>query len=289
MTLVPYWLKDANPSFMDAYDWDWWARYGAEVQEELEQLVLSFMVREWPDMPKSEAQTLAAKFAEQRAGELLRIDGPANLATLTRERVGKLVSEAIEGGKSLSELRKLLEDDLAFSPKRAEMVARTETAIAHGQGAKEAAHLQGRNEKHWVTQSDDHVDEDCRENETAGWIPSDDAFPSGHDTIPAHPDCRCNVRYRTAPVSGIDPLEGIDEDIAEAIAQSRGAKTGIILEARCPVDNALLAKNINPGAEIKCPKCKQLRTFGDLPVVRVRRTLVRDEAGVAIGSVEERY
>ena len=84
------------------------------------------------------------------------------------------------------------------------MVARTETATAQGQGAKGAAISQGRDEKHWVTQGDDAVEGECLENEAAGWIAMTDPFPTGLDTIPQHPNCRCNVRYRTTPESDVE-------------------------------------------------------------------------------------
>jgi len=38
----------------------------------------------------------------------------------------------------------------------------------------------------------------CAENESAGWIPIDEAFPSGDQTPPNHPNCRCACLYQVA-------------------------------------------------------------------------------------------
>jgi hypothetical protein len=38
----------------------------------------------------------------------------------------------------------------------------------------------------------------CISNAGQGWINIEDSFASGHDTIPSHPRCRCDVEYRTA-------------------------------------------------------------------------------------------
>ena len=140
-------------------------------------------------MPPVEAQRLAAEYAQHRGARLLRLDGDLNMVTFTRERVNQLVSQTIEQGDSLQALQKALREDLAFSRERARTVARTETATAQGQGAKGAAIVQGRDEKHWVTQGDDAVEGDCLENEAAGWTDIGQPFPTGVDTIPQHPNC----------------------------------------------------------------------------------------------------
>ena len=48
-------------------------------------------------------------------------------------------------------------------------------------------------EKYWSTIGDDKVCDVCRENEGAGWIPLDDAFPGGHMRPLAHDGCRCGM------------------------------------------------------------------------------------------------
>ena len=226
------------------YDWDWWAKYGDEVVEELAQVFSIAITQEFPGMGLHEAQRLAVQYAEHRGARLLRLDGDINMVKFTRERVNQLVAQTIERGDSLGTLQKALREDLAFSRERARMVARTESATAQGQGAKGAAIAQGRNEKMWITQGDDVVEDDCLSNEAAGWISIEQPFPTGVDTIPQHPNCRCNVRYRATPVSDVEA--GVSLSIIA---------TQTIPELRCPVGH-LVAKDTVPGANHWCRKCK---------------------------------
>ena len=190
-------------------------------------------------MPPGEMQRLAGDYARARGGELLQLTGDVNLIDMTRRRVGQLVAESIERGDSLGKLQRTLRQDFVFSPDRARMVARTETATALGQGAKQASIAKGRDEKHWITQGDDVVDPDCVMNEDAGWLPIGDIFPSGHDVIPAHPSCRCVTRYRTAKLHE-------EEGVA-----ARG------YEARCPNCEKLLLRGAVEISARWCNRCKK--------------------------------
>ena len=152
------------------------------------------------DVPEIILQRLASEWATQRGAQLLRLDGDINIVAQTRARVNQLVSDSIRDGDSLQTLQKTLRDDFQFSKTRAERVSRTETANALGQGSKAAALEEGRNEKRWITQGDEEVTSLCLLNESQGWIKLGDPFDSGDDTIPQHPNCRCNVRYRVAPL-----------------------------------------------------------------------------------------
>lgn len=53
-------------------------------------------------------------------------------------------------------------------------------------------------EKKWLTVGDDNVSDGCQENERAGWIPVDEAFPSGDMRPLRFPGCRCTALYRRA-------------------------------------------------------------------------------------------
>ena len=179
-----------EPSDAAGYPWEWWAKYGAEVVGELSAAFSAQLVFELPNASVPEVQRLAGVFAEARGARLLKLEGPENLVSLTRERVNTLVSESLVRGDSLGTLTKNLRADLAFSKERASRIARTETATALGQGSKQSAVMQGRDEKGWVTQGDELVSQEiCAPNEAAGWIGLGDSFPSGHDTIPGHPNC----------------------------------------------------------------------------------------------------
>ena len=180
---------------VQGYNWDWWVKYGAEVTEELQAAIRIAMVNEFPQMAAT-ADQLAATYAERRGARLLRIDGDLNLVNAVQNRVNTLVARTIENGESLQTLQANLRKDIAFSPERARVIARTETATAQGQGAKEAANQQDLNQKRWITQADELVSDECLANASEGWISIVDPFSSGVDTIPQHPNCRCNVRYR---------------------------------------------------------------------------------------------
>lgn len=197
-----------EPTDVAGYDWDWWTKYGPQVIEELTASFFAAVVNEWPSISPNVAQSLAVEYAQTRGARLLRLDGDLNMVNFTRRRVNELVAGTIERGDSLQKLQKALREDVAFSRERARMVARTETATAWGQGAKGAAQSQGRNEKHWLTQGDDLVEEDCLSNEAVGWIGFSEPFPTGVDTIPQHPACRCAVRFRTVPKTelGFEPI-----------------------------------------------------------------------------------
>lgn len=85
---------------------------------------------------------------------------------------------------------------------RREGIARTEMRLATEAGNQNAAKSGDKNWKVWITAGDSAVDEDdCQPNEAQGWIPIKDAFSSGHDTPPAHPNCRCTASYRARPPS----------------------------------------------------------------------------------------
>ena len=155
---------------------------------------------------------------------MLSLTGDQSVMAATRGAVNDLVSEAILNGDSLQTIERTLRDDFMFSTQRAERVARTETATALGQGQKEVALDQGRNQKRWRTQGDSRVSQDiCAPNAQQDWIGVTESFQSGHDTIPGHIQCRCNVVYRTmieevfcptclkrTPINGVALMSGVE-------------------------------------------------------------------------------
>jgi hypothetical protein len=181
---------------LDGYDWDWFEKYGEAVVNELADATLATMMAQFPDLERPIAQGFASEYAAARTTRILQATGDQNLALTARRRVGELVSGTIERGDSLRTLQASLREDFAFSPKRAEVIARTETATAQGQGAKQAASHFEMNEKRWMTQDDVVVSVECAGNAAQGWIAIVQPFSSGHDTIPVHPQCRCSVIYR---------------------------------------------------------------------------------------------
>lgn len=85
---------------------------------------------------------------------------------------------------------------------RAHLVAVTEVGNAYEAGneivVNDLAAAGLRMEKKWDTIGDNRVSDGCRENEQAGWIPIDEAFPSGDMRPLRFPGCRCTVLYRRA-------------------------------------------------------------------------------------------
>jgi len=258
-------VKRLEVGDMAGFDWDWWAKYGDEV---IEELTIAF-VEAMPMIEPVTVQRLAAQYAETRGARLLRLDGDLNIAAATRERVNELVATALDEGKALGSIQKAIREDFVFSPQRAENIARTETATALGQGQKQVALIEGREEKRWYTQGDELVSPECSANEGDGWIPIGDNFSSGVDTIPQHPRCRCNTRYRHKPVAA-------------------GYR---VVEGRCPECNKLLAKSVPVGTKLWCSRCKQeVPIEGEpeaLPGRVIKQTVVRDESGRIVEVLRE--
>ena len=179
---------------VESYGWDWARRYGARVAAELQPIVeLALAEGGFVETPLLNAQELAERHARFRAGEML-----TQVSDVTRQRVRRAVAEAIESGQGIRGLKNTLRGLHEFSASRAEAIARTETATAIGQGHKLAARAQGRDEKRWRTANDNRVSQTiCAPNQGEGWIHIDQTFQSGHETIPGHVRCRCNVEYRT--------------------------------------------------------------------------------------------
>jgi hypothetical protein len=92
-----------------------------------------------------------------------------------------------------------------------------------------------------VSQGDGDVSDLCRMNAEQGWIPIDEIFVSGDDTIPQHPNCRCNVQYRNTPM---------DEE--------RTVHEGLLVQAdvRCPACNRKNGENVAVGTHMRCRRCK---------------------------------
>ena len=252
------------------YAWDWWTKYGSELFIDLSKAYLIAILSEYPTMPREEAQRYAANYARQRGAELLQVPGDLNIAEHTRTRVREVVAEAIENGDSYEQLAQRLRDDLAFSSGRAATIARTEMAFAEGQGGKQAANLQGLTEKRWITVGDERVESLCIMNEAIGWISTSDLFPSGHDTIPVHPNDRCIIEYR----DGIS-AESQEELISPSQTVIAGSSAGI-KPFRCAECNKLLSKTPSPGALYWCPRCKAERSM-DVEKSHMKRTIKRVE------------
>ena len=227
-----------TPSVINDYDWNWWAKYGDEVIDELAEAFALVIQAEAPNLTLPLVQRLAGIYAETRGAELLQVDGPLNLVNSVRMRGGALVSDAVKEGQSIGTLAANIRAMPELKNERARMIARTETAKVLGQGQKQAAKSQGRSEKRWVTQGDALVAIECQLNEAMGWIPIEDLFTGGVgvDTIPEHVNCRCVVQFRDKPITESDK--------------------SFAVEVRCPQCDRKNGENVLVGTEIKCRRCK---------------------------------
>ena len=193
---------------------------------ELIKVFFESMLRAEPSTEPTKAALAAREYAEVRGGKLIR-----DITETTRTGINQVIGDGLEAGDSLGEIARSIRNDYLFSRDRARMVARTETATALGQGGKQAAQDQGRDQKRWVTQGSG-VEEVCLGNENAGWLRMNVAFPSGHDVVPAHPNCRCACIFRTSALH--------EETIGRA---------------ECPQCGKLLGKDVGKGT-LRCRDCK---------------------------------
>lgn len=148
----------------------------------------------------------AAAYLETHAAEAVTA-----INVETKAQMRAVITAGLRDGQTYDQIAKSIRERFAgFStPKpqqhirsRAHLVAVTEAGDAYEQGNRAvvddltAAGLQM--EKSWLTVGDNRVSDGCADNEGAGWIPVDDAFPSGHQEPLRFPGCRCSGMYRRA-------------------------------------------------------------------------------------------
>ena len=128
----------------------------------------------------------------------------------TREEIARIVTQGMEEGYNYQKVaRQIVAKYEEFAvpitrPRhirnRAELIAVTEAAEAYETGNRlvidEMTAIGLEMEKQWSTVGDDRVSDGCRTNGQTGWIPVDQAFPSGHQHAPRFPGCRCAILYR---------------------------------------------------------------------------------------------
>ncbi len=150
----------------------------------------------------------AVKYATERAGELV-----TNISESTRGMLRADVADAMETGASNDRLAATIEGNYAFSPARAEMIARTETAYADVAGNMDAYRISGVVEqKQWITGAGCCDLCDALNGETIDLADTFDTEDGPIDGPPYHPNCRCDVLPITVSVdAGSNP----DTDSAE--------------------------------------------------------------------------
>jgi len=141
---------------------------------------------EWAGVPyEGPPAKQAVSFAKKRGAELV-----THMDDETKRRLANVISDGIESKRGIPgtarDIRKTFTDMTKY---RSELIARTETANALGEAFTDRGKGLGVTGKEWVWPGGKcNI---CAENEAAGVIPFDQAFPSGHTTPPAHPNCVC--------------------------------------------------------------------------------------------------
>jgi uncharacterized protein with gpF-like domain len=152
------------------------------------------------DDAKDYAQSRSAELVGRKwvNGELVdNPDADWAITETTRDGLRSLIERAYSEGFTPDRLKREIQASYGFSKDRAKMIAKTEMNRASSQGAlagwKRSGVVSG---KEWII-SDDHdeatADCDCGDNADAGVVPIDDAFPSGDDGPPNHPNCNCSM------------------------------------------------------------------------------------------------
>lgn len=144
----------------------------------------------------------ATAWAEKHAADMLTSDGSGGeLADATRNMIRRTLAKAVKDKLTDEQIADLLANDYAFSPERAELIARTEVRNAVGAGALAGAQRVGMKIKKWFTTDNDNACPLCLENAAAGWIPINQAFPAGAEAPLQHPRCQCSASYSRKPLN----------------------------------------------------------------------------------------
>jgi hypothetical protein len=134
-----------------------------------------------------------------RAVRYLELHGAERVQQIdetTRGQLRTLLADGVSKGESYDTIAGRITATFdGFSRERATRIVVDECAVAYETGNMAVARdLQDGGldmVKSLLTANDDQVDEDCRADAAAGWIPLDQAFPSGAMNAPIHSGCRC--------------------------------------------------------------------------------------------------
>lgn len=139
----------------------------------------------------------AVEWATEHAGELLTKDGTGGqLAEATRNMIRRTIVRAMEQDLTRKQIAFELTRAYAFSPERAELIARTEVRMAQGHGHLIGAKAAGQTEKRWLLSNTDTPCPLCQANADQGFIPIGKNFVSGVQAPLMHPNCRCAITFR---------------------------------------------------------------------------------------------
>ncbi len=207
-----------------AYDWEVFfaqasietmGMFVAALEAGVNEALLAGMVRATtqfdPAMAFNLSNPRAVTYLRQHGAELV-----TKINQTTKDELRTLIADGeAQGwsyGKMATEIKSKFDGFAGKMPQahiqdRATLVATTEVGNAYSegnlivsQGLEEAGIDQ---EKSWLTVGDSRVSDLCASNQARGWIPVNQAFPSGHMRPLAHPACRCVALYRSKPTEAV--------------------------------------------------------------------------------------
>lgn len=203
-------IKDNVSNILDGLSFGAWSGIAAWISDLTSQLAvdgvevaLTQINAELEKKALNLANEQAIKFAEDRAAELVGmiwrngvlVENPSPIFSITestREMLRATITQALEEGWSNDKLADEIGNSHAFSEDRAEMIARTETAIADVQGNMIAYKAAGVESKEWMAAPD--CCDACQELD-GKIIPINESFVAGSyfKDAPLHPHCRCDT------------------------------------------------------------------------------------------------
>lgn len=149
----------------------------------------------------------AVAYVEEHGAELVR-----GINETTRDYLRTIIRNGTDEGWSYNRMAAAISDRFTefavgrpqeHIESRAHLIAVTEVGMAYENGAnivaQDLADAGLKMQKKWSTIGDSKVSAGCKENEDAGWIPLEDAFPSGDMHPLRFPGCRCTALHRRAP------------------------------------------------------------------------------------------
>jgi hypothetical protein len=164
------------------------AKLGVSDREELVNQVNDAAVA----IARDRAAELVGKSIDEDGNIIDNPDAEWAITDSTRDMIRDAIADGLADNIGRDDIISNIEDMTGFSENRAEMIAETEIARVNSLAALEsykgAASIGVKVKKEWLIASSDVCDE-CLDNADAGPIDLDDAFPSGDDAPPAHPEC----------------------------------------------------------------------------------------------------
>ena len=243
-------IEGGADGYLRYVDWNWLDQYSEAVAAELTGAFKIAFEQAQPGLPATTAFARATSYANARTAELMSADGPMSLTRLARADLTRIIGGGLERGDSLDSMARDIRESGAYSTSRAATIARTETATAIGHGAMSAAREVGSEQKNWMPNGSKAC-EICNDNGAQDWIDIGDDFADGSSTIPAHPNCECDVIYRGEQISGIDASEGLGSSEDDEYSK-------MLVTSRCPNDGKLLKAAPHPASvELWCRRCRR--------------------------------